>query len=605
MFDFLRRMIVPIMMVALIGFLATIIFQWGADINSRSQFVSANTAAMINGEEVTWNDFYLVYNNMINAEMEKNDYEDIPEETRQQIQQQAWQQILNERLLLQQASLRQISVTDDELYQYMKAMPPVEIQQAQMFQTNGQFDYQKYLNSLADPNFTTVWAQFEPIMAKQIKIAKLQNEIIQTAHVTENEIKNYFMNQNEKVSIDMINVDFARHGTPAPKATEEEMREYYENNKEDFEVGKRVVMDIVLIDKQPTDEDWEKSRLEAMVVLDSIKAGADFGEMAKLYSQDNTNASKGGDLGWFPQGQMVDSFNDEVFSMKEGEVSEPVRTRFGWHLIKNHGFQDDKVHASHILFKVAPTGETLDRIYTKLENFRAAALEKGFAAAAEEYELEVKRTDPFLDNRTIPIIGADQVVRNIMFNPETEVGTITRVLDNRPAAYVCQLAEVIPPGVADFETVKPDIQNIVVNQIIQKRCSDAAAEIYADITNGTGFAEAAKKHNETVETSESLTRNSYMQGIGRAPEALGAAFALENPGDISEPIDYGKGTVIIKLNSRTSPDLTQFTSIKDSLSQTILYSKQQELYGRWYQNLVDNSDIIEEIEETMRSQRDI
>ncbi len=98
------------------------------------------------------------------------------------------------------------------------------------------------------------------------------------------------------------------------------------------------------------------------------------------------------------------------------------------------------------------------------------------------------------------------------------------------------------------------------------------------------------------ETPDAFTRRSYIRGLGVAPEAVGAAFSLKDSGKISAPVDYARGSVILQLIERTLPDTTLFVAQRDSLRQATLAAKQRELYGLWFDNLVENSEIVNNIE---------
>ena len=150
MFEALRRMILPIIIIVLVFFVAMIVLQWGMGMSSRSSYEQSNVAAVINGEEVPWQAFNRLYNNLVRAESEETE-DEIPDTKLQELQDKAWQQLLSDRLLMQQVASHNIAVTDEEVYAYLKFSPPVDIQQLSYFQTEGKFDYQKYMGALADP----------------------------------------------------------------------------------------------------------------------------------------------------------------------------------------------------------------------------------------------------------------------------------------------------------------------------------------------------------------------------------------------------------------------------------------------------------------------
>lgn len=609
MFDFLRRMIVPIMAIALVGFLATIIFQWGMDITSRQQYVSANTAAVINGEEISWREFNVVYDQMYQAEVQDLD-EDIPEYRKKELRLAAWQQLLHDRLVMQEAAKREITVSDDELYFYLKYAPPPDIQA--YFQTDGVFDYQKYMQAMANPEAAGFWAQVEPMVRADIVKQKLQGMIIQAAQVTEPELINAYLAANESVKIGMVNVSFGQF-SDLPEATEEELLTYYNQHPDDYQVEERVVLNLVSITKEPQPYDWEVDSTSAMAVYDSLQAGADFVEMAQIYSEDIT-AQSGGDLGWFEQGQMVGSFDSTVFSMKVDEVSKPVKSEFGWHIIKVHEFRETtketpgssakrkvkEAHASHILFRVTPSNETADRWYSRLRDFRTSALEIGFAEAAANAELEVLTTEPFADGSVIDHLGYDEAVSKFAF--ESELGAISTTMENRASVYVVQLAEKLPAGLAAFDEIKDQVKLDHQAAVVKTLCRDTANAIYTDIQQGDDLKSAARKHGIDYETPAEFTRNSYIRGLGLAAEPVGAAFSLRQPGDISAPIDYARGTVILELIEKKSADRAHFAAQRDSLYQVTLTAKHRNLYALWFDRMVENSQIINNVEESFASE---
>ena len=602
MFDFLRRMIVPIMTIALIGFLATIIFQWGMDISSRDQYVSANTAAVINGEEVTWREFNAVYDRLYQAETSDME-EDISEFRRKELRTAAWQQILHDRLVMQQVRDYDITVTDEELYAFLRSSPPMDIQQMEYFQTNGVFDYQKYRNTMADPQAAGFWAQLEPIVRNEIVKQKLQEMVILTAQVTEAELKSAYLDAGEKVKVGMVNVSFDKI-TDAPEATDEQLRTYYEAHSDNYQVEARAVLNLVAIEKLPGQYDWEIDSVDAVAIHDSLVAGADFDEMAQIYSQDIT-AQSGGDLGWFEQGQMVAEFDNTVFSMKPGEISAPVKTEFGWHIIKLHEFRDgdnniQEAHASHILFKVLPSGETMDRIHRRLRDFRAEAAEYGFAETAAKFELEMLTTSPFAEGDVIDHLGVDTDASRFAFETEEiEINAISPVFENRSSVFVVQLAEQLPAGLAGFDEVKEQVGYDYEAAQVKVLCQDKAQAVYAETQQGTDLKQAALKHEFEYTTSDEFTRNTFIRDLGVAAEPVGAAFALKESGDISEPVDYARGTVILQLLSRSTVDESGFTMARDSLYQTVLMQKKQQLYGLWFDHLVEQSDIVNNIETSL------
>lgn len=614
MFDALRKMIFPIIIIVLFFFVAMIVLQWGLGMSSQQASLDVNLAALINGEEVSWQQYNLVLDNMTRIEYDKNDG-DIPESQMQQIRLQAWNQLLHDRLILQEVAKHNMIVTDEELYAYLRLTPPPELQALPDFQTAGKFDYQKYINAMANPQAAPFWASVEAAVKGDILKLKLQELIIRTAHVTDAEVKEFFMIDNEKVTVGMINVGYARFSKPPPRPTEEETELYFNERIEQYGIDERASLRIALVEKEPAPYDWEINYNRCKDIYDSIIAGADFAEMAKRYSDDGS-AQSGGDLGWFPRGQMVLEFDRKVFNMKSGEVSEPVRTQFGWHIIKLMEIKEEMelppgktekelvktINASHILIKTEASQETLDKAYSRLEQFLLAARNDGYLKAAEDEKMTIRTTGLFFRGRNIQYIGNHPRAGLFAFNEK--IDAISNIFENNSAYFVVQVQERLEGGQATFEEAKEKVNMDLVSDLVASSCRDTAAAIYAEIMDGISPEEAARKNGSEYVILDPFDRDAFVKVIRRDPAAVGAAFSIAEPGQFSKPTDYKQGTVIFHLIERITPDLTEFIAKKDSIQDAIQISKQQEMYGRWFENLVSNANIVNNVESAFAGQSD-
>ena len=336
MFKTLRRMILPIIIIVLLCFGGLIVLEWGMGFSRRGQYIDANVAAVINGMEVSWETYNRAYQSLYQIESENTD-EELPESKIREIQQTVWRQLLHDHLIMQEVAKHNLVVTDDELYAFLRYNPPAELQQLPYFQTDGRFDYQKYVSSMANPQDAVFWASVEPFAKENVLKQKLQEMIIQAAHVTESEIKDFYLTLNEKIKVGMVNVGYDRFSKPPPRSTDEELEEYFNEHKDDYPIDERAALNIALIEKKPQPLDWERTYNKAMAIYDSIQAGADFGEMAGRYSEDPASAKEGGDLGWFGPGKMAKEFENACRKSGVGSVTDPVRTQFVYHLIKVTG----------------------------------------------------------------------------------------------------------------------------------------------------------------------------------------------------------------------------------------------------------------------------
>jgi parvulin-like peptidyl-prolyl isomerase len=337
-------------------------------------------------------------------------------------------------------------------------------------------------------------------------------------------------------------------------------------------------------------------------IYDSILAGADFGEMARIYSEDNS-ASQGGDLGWFPHGQMVKEFNDLSFSMKEGDISEPFRTSFGWHIIKHYGYRTDrevprgeteetdveKAHVAHILIKTNSSQATKDAMVERLTTFSSRAEEIGFGPAAEEGGFEVWDASPFTRNTSIQYLGRH--AQAISFAFENEPGSVSDVMENRQAYLVVHVDEHLAHGLLSLEDALPDAKLLVIRDKVQARCVTMAEQIVADVQKGAKLQNAANVYNADYERTNFVNRLTTLPAFRNDPYIIGAAFGLSEIGQVSAPIAHDNGAAVVELLDREPPDLSEFNEKRDSIYSELLFYKQQLLYSDWFQNLIENSEI--------------
>lgn len=583
--------------VVVVAFVGTIIFAWGMDIGrSKAQ---KNIVGTVNGQDFEWRMYQPGYERLYQAEQAKGDGE-LSSSTLRRIRRQAWDNLVSDYLLSLEIEKRQIAISDADLVSFLRFQPPPELQQNPSFQTDGKFDYQKYMGAMADPNPQSVafWARVEAIYRPQLSRSKLQQQIMSTVRVGEQELRDYFINSWEKVDVDVISVASSKYVNPGPEVSDEDIADYFARHQDDYQVEDRASLDCVIFSKDPTEEDWERIRSDADYVKSKIDEGDDFAELAKSYSEDGS-AKNGGDLGWFGKGRMVPEFEETAFGLEKGQVSDPVRTQFGWHIIKKVGTKTDdngeQVQASHILFKIKASSETIDGAFQNgndlLDNLSGSDL----AGVAEKMEMEVVNTGLFAKGANIPNIGLDERINNFAFN--NEIGDVSQVFETDAAVIIVKVAEHVPPGVASLEEVKDRVKRDLIEYLAMEKCRQDIGEVYARIQEGVDFNKAAEEAGLETRKTAALTRNSFISGVGRDPAMVGAIFALTNPGDMTEPVKYDRGYAIARMNEIIGADLSIYGKVRDSLEQDLLNTKQREIFNVWYQDMIESAEVVDYLSE--------
>ena len=248
-----------------------------------------------------------------------------------------------------------------------------------------------------------------------------------------------------------------------------------------------------------------------------------------------------------------------------------------------------KAHVSHILIKVTTSQETRDKIFNELQDLLVLADKQGLDSAGKEMGIAVKKTIPFEKKSNIQYIGYSQEAEDFAFNKK--VGAISDIMENPSSYYIISVAEKIPAGIAKLEDVRSTVRGDVRNELLSKICRDTAEAIYTAIDEGSNWENAAKKYNCEYQQSELISRKSYMPGVGYDPKPMGVAFSLTKVNQMSEPVSYKTGCVIMKLLEKVNPDLSTFNEKRDSIYSAVKLAKQQDLYGKWFNMLVEDSKI--------------
>ncbi len=156
-----------------------------------------------------------------------------------------------------------------------------------------------------------------------------------------------------------------------------EVEKFYETYKDSLpEVPDMVELYHIMIVPKPVDSVEQAVYQKAKAIFDSIKAGGDFEYFARVYSEDRATARDGGDLGWVRRGMFVKEFEEAVFRLQEGQVSDIVRTPFGYHIIQLVERRGEQVRPRHILFKIPLTKESDNITISKLEEIRYKIMSK-------------------------------------------------------------------------------------------------------------------------------------------------------------------------------------------------------------------------------------
>ena len=291
------------------------------------------------------------------------------------------------------------------------------------------------------------------------------------------------------------------------------------------------------------------------VIKKQVEAGADFGVLAQKNSEDKGSAIKGGDLGWFSEGAMVDAFNEACFTSKRGDLS-VVASQFGVHLIEvtKTSRAVRKVKVAFIDRNVEPSTETFNTYYSQAAQFAGKILNEGIAFDSLVVGQNlVKRSDSKVKAEKQSIIGLPNSREMVRWMNTAEQGTVSEVFQFENSYVVAYLIKEHLEGNVPLADIKEQISALVVKE-------KKAAHITANIT-GTDLTAIATNNEQTVVSAQRANlANLSLQGIGYEPELVGSIFGTA-VGTVSNPIVGANAVYVVEVTAKdkakTSGDFSQ------------------------------------------------
>ncbi len=333
-----------------------------------------------------------------------------------------------------------------------------------------------------------------------------------------------------------------------------------------------------------------KNLEEANKIYEEIKKGADFGNLAKEYSKDPGSAVRGGDLGWFGKGQMVPEFEKASFSGRVGEVQKPIKTNYGYHIIKVTGRTSDKLVVEKIEEQIQVSGTTKDLQLNNAKDFSYIANKDGFNKEAKLMNYKVLSTPEFTkEYNYVPGIGVSKNLTDFAFN--NDVNSISDAISTSRGYVVAKVTAVMPEGVQPFDKVVNIIKPKVIQEMQYQKAQQAAANLESKIGGDLSKASSIDP-KVTVKQTGDFTFFQSIPGIGTDYSFSGSA--LKAPvGKITGPVKGKQGYYLIKVLSRTPFDSTAFEVQKNSIMARIINEKKNTFFPEWLAKLKKDADIVD------------
>jgi peptidyl-prolyl cis-trans isomerase D len=559
---------------------------------------------------------------------------------------QAAEQLINEKALVAEAHRLGLRVSDDELRDELQ-----HGQLGQMLFPDGKFVGQEQYEDFVQRNDMTV-PQFESLEKDYILVRKLRALVSSSAFISDAEVRDEFNHRNTKVKfeyavitqadilrglhptdeelkafyernkatynnsipekrkIEYVVVDSSKVAAAAT-VTDQDLQTYYDQHRDEYRVPDQVKVSHILIKTPlpaPGAKEDEKgiadARAKAEDVLKQVKAGGDFAKLAEKYSDDPGSAKNGGELGWIGRGRTVPEFEKAAFSLGKGQTSDLVKSSYGFHIIH---VEDKQAAGLKTLADVKGEIEEKvkqEKIAHATESAANALLSQarndGFDKAAAAKSDTPVTTDFFSRTDSLPGLAANPQFMDAVFN---EAEKAPADLVQVPQGYVVfQLLAIKPPTTPSFEEIRPKVESEFKNERAAFLLQQKTQELSDRAKAGHDLKKAAKDLGATVKTSEMVAPDGQVPDIGSMSSAT-AIFSLK-PGDISAPITAGGNGVVAQLLEKQAPTDQDFAEKKDSIRQSLVEAKQNDLFGLFVTNLrkdMENSHKLKVNQEEMKN----
>lgn len=508
----------------------------------------------------------------------------------------AWQEIVDDVIWQQQIKKHRIKVSDTEIKNSMENDIPQEFQQNPQLQTNGVFDRNKYFDALNNnPQLReAIYISMKEYLPKK----KLQDKIMKEAGITADSLKAEFIKESDSVTGKAIWFDFNK--ADSVFVSDAEVKKYYEDNKdEEFKKGPASRLKYVTLPIKPSEQDYNDVKLEIDDIYNRLmRDREDFASLALDFSEDPGSAEKGGSLGRFGRGQMVAEFDSVAFALNPGQISKPVRTQFGWHIVKcdtiiSNVPGQEQISASHILFKVNTTESTRNDLMDQAKAARKLIAKKGIDEAARELKLEVTES-PWLAHDKPQMEGIGQHGGLYQFMKSKKAGKVSDVFMlklNGEDQYL--VAEVVDNEKSYYEDFAQKKLQIKFDLEKKKKIADVKtkAEAFVRRVAKENYLSAAAAEGWPVidlnahkaESRLGAPVNAQMDDFDQAALALSS-------GEYSPLITTKEGPFIIFAENRNKPNMSNL----DQAKQEEIRSRLEEAaFNRWFQQLRKDAKIVD------------
>ncbi len=578
--------------------------------------VSDTSAASVDGDKISMAEFRKAYQRLVERYTENQQSQLDPETLRSMgLPRQVLDNLINFRVIGVIADRLGVKVTPEEVRKAIEAYPA--------FQDQGKFIGIERYKELLRANKYSI-ADFEDDIYRAQLVKKVKEVLTDSLDVTDRELRYEFAKDTQKTVMEYVMLkkdDFLKRIKP----NEADLRAYFESHKDKYRIKEKRRIQYLLIpvsrlaptinvtEQQILDE-WERTphqetaeaahilfrvtdpskdaevKAKAEAVLKRAKAGEDFAALAKKYSEDTSNAKEGGRLPPFTKSDMVKEFSDAAFSLKPNEISDLVRTQFGYHIIKGLGVQTPTLESNRLSLTTAIQLRKAQEM-AKQKAEEAATMAKtqsDLSAVAKNLGVpaEIRDTAPFGIDDNPYDLGISQAMRDEVFQLKN-INAIGKPSEHPLGIAIPKLAEVQLPKPGVFELSRSEVEKDYLESKAKEMTQAEANKLSNEAKKLGSLEKAAKEMGLSVKTSQEFV-------VGGTPDPeIGTNNALNRvafdlpPGSISDPQPLLDNFAIFQVKSHSPFDEPAFQKAKPELQKRMLQALQDPYFQEYVRGVMD------------------
>ena len=377
------------------------------------------------------------------------------------------------------------------------------------------------------------------------------------------------------------------------QVTHDDLQSYYNQHRDQYREPEQAKVSHILIktplpgaDGKVDEKGVAEAQRRAEDLLKQLKAGANFEDLAKKYSEDPGSAKEGGSLGWIGKGRTVPEFEKAAFSQPIGKVGDLVKSSYGFHIIRVDARQDAHMKTlDEVKDQIEPIlkqQKAQEIAQKQAEDLLQQAKAQGLDAAAAAKGLPVVTSDFFSRKDMVPGLGPAPQFMDAVFT--TAEKSPPQMAPTSQGFAVFNLLAVKPQSTPTFEEIRYRVEQEFKNERSGVLLSQKTQELSDRAKAEHDLKKAAKELGATVKTSELVAPDGQVPDIGSMTGQAAVAFSMK-PGEISGPINSGANGIVIDMTEVQAPSEADFAAKRDQIRDTLLQSKEQELFGLFVTNL--------------------